>query len=138
MKNLRVIAKDADDAPLIASAIQDAILRVGGLHYDPMGRYFSLRLSRYMHEAKKPARIESGLRIDDVLSVQSHGLDRANPDAFAVVLNVEFEAGAAPGGTLILTLAGGGAIKLSVEAVEMILADTGKPRPTKFIPSHDG
>ncbi|WP_409434012.1 DUF2948 family protein [Litorimonas sp. RW-G-Af-16] len=137
MSKLRLLAKDPDDLPLIASAVQDAILRVGDIRYDAKGRFLSLRLSRYMHETKKPQRIESGLRIDGVMSLQSKGVDRSHDDAVTVLLDATFDMTDAPAGTLLLTFAGGGAFRLSVEAMDITLADIGDPRTTKSIPKHD-
>ncbi len=138
MTKLRLLAQDKDDLPLIASAVQDAIMRVGDVRFDRKARYVSLRLSRYRHEVGTPSRIESGLRIDGVMSFQSHGIDTANPDALAVMLDMTFEPIDDLAGMVVLTFAGGGAMRLEVEAVDVTLADIGKPRNTKSVPDHDG
>jgi hypothetical protein len=125
------------DIEVFASAVQDAIFQIGQTRYDAPGRSFTLRMSRYMHEAKSPQRIESGLRFDGVMSVQSTGVDTAKSEAYAVILGLEFETGDAPAGQFNLLLAGGGVIRLAVEAIDLTLADVGDPKPTKRIPKHD-
>jgi len=91
-----------------------------------------------MHEVDKPQRIECGLRFDGVMSVSSQGVAQDKPDAFAVVLSLQFVADDGPAGRFFIQLAGGGTLRLSVEAIDVTLADRGEPRPTKRIPKHDG
>lgn len=134
---LKLIATDADDLKIVASALQDAILRVGDIRFDPTSRSVSLRLTRFMHETARSERVECGIRIDGVMGLQSHGVDRTEQDAFMVVLDLAFELTDAPAGLLTMTLAGGGSLRLSVEGLDLILADTGEPRRTRSKPDHD-
>lgn len=134
---LKLIANDADDLKIVSSALQDAIIRIGDIRYDAAQRSVTLRLSRYCHEGRKPARVECGVRIDGVMGLQSRALDQDTSDAFTVLLNMEFTATDAPAGHLDLILAGGGQLRLSVEALDLILADVGDPRLTKSRPAHD-
>lgn len=133
---LKLIAHDQDDLKIIASALQDAILRVGDMRFDPVGRSVSLRASRFRHESAKPERVECGVRIDGVMTVQSVGISRDNKDAFMVILDAVFEETDAPAGHLDLTLAGGGALRMQVEGLDVLLADVGEPRATKAQPDH--
>ncbi|MEP1231425.1 MAG: DUF2948 family protein [Litorimonas sp.] len=141
MDKLKLIASDHDDLAIIAAALQDAIVKVSGLHYDKTARALTLRMSRFRHEANNPKnkanRVEAGLRIDGVLSLQSRGIDRANPEAFAVILDVKFTSDDELSGTIDIVFAGGGEIRAHVEALDVILADTDNMRETKIIPSHD-
>jgi len=137
MTKLRLLATDTSDLEVIAGAAQDAIFQIGQSRYDRDGLSFTLRLSRFMHEADKPLRIESGLRFDGVLAVRSQGADLTKAEAFAVILGLEFQATDSPAGHINLTLAGGGLIQIEVEAIDVTLADMGDPRKTKRIPKHD-
>lgn len=136
--SLKLLANDADDLKIIASALQDAILRVGDIRYDPVARSVSLRLTRFRHEAKKAQRVECGVRIDGVMSLHSRGIERGTPDAFMVVLDLAYEATDAPAGFLDVTLAGGGALRLNVEALDLLLSDVGEGRETRIKPDHEG
>ncbi len=72
-----------------------------------------------------------------MLKVGVRGLDRSNPDAFAVLLSVDFDAAPEPpGGVIRLMFAGGGEIALNVECVDVILADVSRPWPTRRRPKH--
>jgi hypothetical protein len=136
--SLKLLANDTDDLKIIASALQDAILRVGDIRYDPVARSVSLRLTRFRHETKTAQRVECGVRIDGVMSLQSRGIERGTPDAFMVVLDLAYEATDAPAGFLDVTLAGGGALRLSVEALDLLLSDVGEGRETRIKPDHEG
>ena len=133
---LKLIANDADDLRVLSAALQDAIIRVGDIRFDPVGRSATLQMSRYRHEDARPSRILSGLRLDGVLAMQSHGFDRSNPDAYAVLLDVAFEETDAPAGTVLMTLAGGGMIRLQVEALDATLADAGEAKRARARPDH--
>jgi len=47
---LRLKAETAEDLTIFSSALQDAILRVGEIHYAAKSNAFTLRLSRFRHE----------------------------------------------------------------------------------------
>jgi len=138
MTELKLRAADTSDIEVIASAIQDSIFQIGQARFEKTGRSFVLRLSRYMHELGKPYRIECGLRFDGVLSVSSQGVALDKQDAFAVILGLEFVVSDSPAGEFFLRLAGGGMLRITVECIDVTLADRGDPRPTKRIPKHDG
>lgn len=134
---MKLRAEDENDLAVLSASVQDAIIRVGDIRFDPVGRSLSLRLSRFMHELDTPMRIEAGLRFDSVMRVQSAGFDRSNPDAFAVVLGLSFEVLDNPDGLVTINLAGGGALRLNVECLDVLLADMGEPRRTASQPAHD-
>lgn len=133
---LKLIANDTDDLKVVASALQDAILRVGDIRFDPLGRSVSLRVSRYRHEKDVSERIECGVRIDGVMALQSLAIARDNKDAFMVILDLNFEETDPPEGQLDILLAGGGVLRLSVEALDIIVADVGNARVTSSQPDH--
>ena len=145
MRKLRLIASDTQDLSVMAAAVQDAIVNIGGIHFDAAARALTLRMTRFRHEEasgkNKGQRVEAGLRIDGVLALQSRGIDRENPDSFAVILDMSFEPSdnpaEDPSGYLSLLLAGGGELRANVEALDLILADTDNARMTKAMPSHD-
>jgi len=135
--HLRLRAVDSESIGVVAAAIQDAIFSVGQVRYDTRGRSFTLRLSRYRHEVTSPSRIESGLRFDSILSVRRQGVSQDADEAYAVILDLTFNETEDGQGVCLLSLAGGGQIELSVETVDITLADIGDARPTKKIPQHE-
>lgn len=141
MAGLKLLAKDADDLGVIAAALQDSILRVADISYAKTSRNLSLRLWRFRNEAhikaKAGERVLTGLRLDDVMSIQARGIDRSDPEALLVLLSIHFTPDdTPPGGVMILQFAGGGELRLTVEAVEAICADVSDPKPTDRVPLH--
>ncbi|MDA8708816.1 DUF2948 family protein, partial [Hellea sp.] len=122
MTKLRLRAETQADLQIIASAVQDAILRVGEINYDLRGRSLTLRMTRFQHESDKAARAQSGIRFDSVLGVRTRRIDRSDPEAMAVLLNVVFEQTDKPAGTVTLIFAGGGELQAEVECLDAILA----------------
>jgi len=139
---LKLRAESKDDLVVISSALQDAILKVGEIRYDGKGRYLSLRLSRFRNEDDDAnERIQTGLRIDSVLGVKSRGIERGDPEAYAVLLSVIFDnkntiSAEDPGGFIRLILAGGGEIDVQTECIDVTLADISEARKTDKLPIH--
>lgn len=143
---LKLRAETEDDLVVISSALQDAILKVGEIVYNNRGRFMTLRLSRFKHEARfkheqdqKAERVQTGLRIDSILNIKSRNLDRTDPDAYAVLLSMRFEPSKEkgdPSGLVHLVLAGGGELAVKVECIDVILADTKEVRETDKLPIH--
>ncbi|KAF0116057.1 MAG: hypothetical protein FD150_542 [Rhodobacteraceae bacterium] len=143
---LRLVAQDAEDLKVISSLVQDAVLPVTELKFDPKRRRFALLLNRFRWEDRVEAeavgrayeRVRSVLVVDDVLKVQSFGFDRADKDLVLSVLALDFAPGADGTGRLVLTLAGDGGIALDVEALEVRLDDVTRPyrAPSGKVPKH--
>ena len=70
--------------------------------------------------------------------VQPRGRSQRHADMILSVLSLGFEAGKDGGGTVEIILAGDGALRLSVEAIEARLKDVTKPytAPSRRAPSH--
>ena len=79
------------------------------------------------------------LVFDNVLKVASQGIDRRDADTILSLLTLTFEPDEDGAGDMILTLAGDGAIRLSVEAAEVTLKDVTRPyrAPSGKVPRHD-
>ena len=140
-KSLKLKAETEDDLVVMSSVLQDSILKVGEIIFNPRGRFLNLRLSRFRNETKDiNERVETGLRIDSVLSVKSRLIDRSEPEAFAVLLAVQFERASVsaedPSGNLKLVFAGGGEIDVEVECVDATLVDLDNSRVTDKLPIH--
>jgi hypothetical protein len=142
-KPLNLGAQDAEELQVLSALIQDAIFPITEMKWQAKQHRFSLLLNRFRWEEgarvqTTPERVQSLLVIDNVLSVASQGVDRAEKDMILSILTAEFEAGEDGGGDIVLTLAGDGAIRLSVEAIEMTLKDVTRPYKaiSKKAPKH--
>ncbi len=134
---LRLKAQSVDDLAVFSAALQDAILRVGEISYSAKAHSFTLRLSRYRHEAGGKQRVLTGLRFDGVMSVSSKGIVRDDPEALAVLIALNFEPEQnEPGGVIHLIFAGDGEIQLTVECIDAVLVDVSEPRATQSEPLH--
>jgi hypothetical protein len=104
---------------------------------------FAILLNRFRWEDEGqarhgPERVRSVLAVDNVLKVASQGIDRSDPDMILSLMSVAFETGEEGAGHVLLTLAGDGAIRLSVDALEITLKDVTRPyrAPSGKTPEH--
>ncbi|UWR88073.1 DUF2948 family protein [Phaeobacter inhibens] len=144
---LNLGAFGAEDLEIIASLAQDAVFPVTEISWRPAERRFALLLNRFRWEDKDTAeqrgrpyeRVQSVLVVDQVLSVASQGVDRKERDLILSLLSLSFEPGSDGDGHIVLTLAGDGAIRLAVEAVEVTLRDVTRPyqAPSGQAPLHE-
>ncbi len=136
-KRLRLLAETGEDLTIISAGLQDAIVRVGDIYFDRKGQSLVIITNRYSHETQAPGRLKSGLGLHNILSVKMKGIDRSDPDAFLVLLSIEFVAASnPPGGEVRLVFAGGGEISADTECLEVRLIDIQAARTTKSIPLH--
>jgi hypothetical protein len=139
---LRLAAIDAEDLAVISAHVQDAVLKVGDMTYLPKERRFVVAMNRFIWEkadGKRQTyeRRRTALTFDRVNAVQLQRIDRGQPDAVLELLAVEFAATDQPDGTVTLVFAGGGAIRLTVECIEVRLADLGAAWATASKPTHN-
>ena len=143
---LRLKALDTEDLQVIAALAQDAVLPAAEMRYDSKARRFALLLNRFRWEdapnatARKRGfeRVQAVLAFEDVMRVQSQGVDKSDPDMVFSLLSVAFTPGEDGAGRIELTLAGDGVIALDVEALEVVLRDVTRPyvAPSGKVPSH--
>lgn len=130
----RLIALDEDDLAVVSTHVQDAAVRVGEFHWRPSEKRFVLGMQRIDWDqvigGKPQSRcLVSALRFDRVLSCKARDIDMAHADVELSLVGVEFQERAAPGGTVTLLFAPGGALRLDVECLECELADLGQCGP---------
>jgi hypothetical protein len=147
MPDLKLIALDAEDLAIIAAHLQDAVLRMDDMAYLKSEQRFAAVVNRFdwSEAAAKPVRPHenfvrrrTGVRIERVTGAQVHGLDLSKRDQVLSLLTLTFEPGEEPQGQILLSFAGGGAVRLQVECVEAALTDLGAAWATKRRPEHAG
>jgi len=136
---LHLLAEDADDLQVISAALQDAVAKLGDIHWAPAARQLTIALNRYRWEAGGPTeeRVRAGLQLGSVLSVQARKLRRDAPRAVVELLAVEFEPAAPPGGAILLRFAGDADLRCEVECIDVLLTDVSAPWPAKGRPEHE-
>ena len=134
---LRLLAEDAEDLSVIAAALQDAIAKIGDIRFEKTSRRLTIAFNRYCWEGEGGERVRSALQLGSVMGVEARRLRRGAKDAVVELLTVNFEPGDAPGGSLTLSFAGGGDLRVSLECIDAILADISAPWPTPRTPRHE-
>jgi hypothetical protein len=140
MTDLKLLALDGDDLAVISTHVQDAVVRVADMGYARRDQRFAMLINRYDWESgtvrNKGLRKRAALRFDRVLAVASHGIDTNAREGVLELLAIAFTAADAPAGTVELSFAGGGTIRLSVECLEARLEDLGAAWAARAQPHH--
>ncbi len=144
---LNIGAVDEEDLQVISSLIQDAVFPIQEMKWLARERRFAVLLNRFRWEDRAAAdkrgrayeRVQSLLVVDGVVRVASQGIDRKQTETILSLMAVSFEAGEDAAGAVILTLAGDGAIRLDVEALDVRLKDVTRPyeAPSRQAPAHE-
>ena len=137
---IRLAAADAEDLQVLSARLQDAVVKLKNLVWMPKKRRFAAVLNRLQWESGGKTRVRSGLHFDGVLKVQSHNVKLGAGEAVVSVLAINFTpaGGEDPGGVVEIVLAGGGAIRLTVECIDAGLADMSGPWAAIGTPDHEG
>ena len=143
---LRLKALDGDDLTVMSAFVQDAVFPASEMRWDRKARRFAILLNRFRWEVAGTAprrrrdneRVQSVLAFEDVMKVQSQGVDKSDPDMVFSLLSIAFQPAEDGAGRVELTLAGDGVIALEVEALEVVLRDVTRPyvAPSGKAPSH--
>jgi hypothetical protein len=138
---LRLLADDTEDLKVLSAALQDAVCQIGDISYEATARRLTVSLNRFRWEAagegRGGERVRAALQFGGVLAVQARRLKLEAKQAVLSLLAIVFEGGEPPAGTVVLTFAGGGALRLEVECLDAVLADLSTPWPTPRRPAHD-
>jgi hypothetical protein len=126
----KLIALDADDLAVISAHVQDAVVAVGDIIWRQAEKRLVVGMNRLDWDQTvggdmTPRRLISALRFDRVLACKSRDIDLDTPDLALELLGIEFHPTDVPGGSAVLLFAGGGALRLDVECLEVELADLG-------------
>ncbi len=139
MSGLKLAAADAEDLEILSARLQDAVGQLKNFIWLPRKRRFAAVVNRLQWEAGGKTRVRAGLHFDGVLKVQSHKVKLGADDAVVSLLALRFEpaGGEDPGGIIEIVLAGGGAIRLTVECIDAELADMTDPWAAMGRPDHE-
>lgn len=144
MTDLKLIALDAEDLGILSAHLQDAVLKVEEMTYQPRDHRFAAVVNRYDWTAvsakgrRKPRqqRARTALRFERVTGARLLGIDPKAKERVLVLLAIQFEAGASPAGVVTLVFSGGAAVRLEVECIEAELRDLGAVWKARSRPDH--
>ena len=142
---LRLRAEDSEDIAVISACLQDALVAVRDLAYDPDARIFLMVANRFRWEGGGDGtsfeRILCGIAFDDIEDVAYRGFHRSEEDRILSLLAIQPVMPPLPGtnqGTAVIDLefAAGATIRLSAAAIRCRARDFGEPWPTAWQPGH--
>jgi hypothetical protein len=148
MEELKLVALDKDDIEVVSAHVQDALVRVADIFWQPREHRFVMALKRFdwmkaadaggIKEAHSAdyRRCRTALRFERVNTCKYRNIDPSRTEATLNLLAVEFSERDGPAGTVSLTFSGGGAIRLDVECLEAELADLGETYSALACPDH--
>ncbi len=141
MDPLKLIALDTDDLEVISTHLQDAVVNVADIVWLRSEKRVVLALNRFDWEAASGddpqyQRRRTALRFERVNGVKCRNVQPKDKDAVLNLLSVEFQAADPPAGVVVLTFAGGAALRLEVECLEAEISDLGPAWATKLCPAH--
>lgn len=148
MEELKLVALDKDDIEVVSAHVQDALVKVADIFWQPREHRFLMALDRFDWMNAVDANVNKGaqapdyrrcrtaLRFERVSGCKCRNLDQSNKDATLNLLAVEFSQHDAPAGSVTLTFSGGAAIRLEVECLEAELADLGEVYAAMACPDH--
>jgi hypothetical protein len=145
MTALKLLALDEEDLAVIATHLQDAILRVQEMTYLPQQQRFAAVLNRFdwldaeKGEGKRGhyQRRQAALRFDRVLDAKIQNISDMRQDGIYELLTIQFQPTDPPGGEIMLIFAGEAAIRLKVECIEAELRDLSAAWRARSKPKHD-
>lgn len=161
MEELKLVALDQDDIEVISAHVQDALVKVADIFWQPLDHRFMMALRRFdwvsaaahvenaalqiagpqravdtLNGSSDYRRCRTALRFERVNSCRCRNLDQTNKDALLNLLAVEYVEREAPSGVVTLTFSGGGVIRLEVECLEAELVDLGEVYAAAVCPDH--
>lgn len=140
-EELKLVALDRDDIEVVSAHVQDALVWVGDIYWQPREHRFVMAVNRFdwmktIEPAADYRRCRTALRFERVLACKCRGINPSNREARLNLLAVEFAERDAPAGAVTLTFSGGGSIRLDVECLEAELADLGEVTTAEICPDH--
>jgi hypothetical protein len=135
---LRLTARDAADLSVVSSMLQDALVPPSDMAWLPAERRFVMAVNRYRWEtAEMRERVHAGISFENVERVRRRDFAAARRGAFLNLLSITFaERGADAPAAVVLTFAGGAAIRLETTSLLCHLEDFGEPWPAQWRPGH--
>jgi len=144
MTPLKLIALDEEDLAVVSSHLQDAVMRIGDMAYQPSRKRFAAVLNRFDWETAQSGngqdykRRRTALRFERVFGAKLKNIRPSAEERVLSLLAISFEPSDAPAGKVTLTFSGDASIQLSVECIEAELKDLGAAWRTRSKPEHPG
>ena len=148
---LRLLAHDGDDVAVLSALLQDAIIPGSDMSFDHKLNEFVIVANRFCWELEPFGDVKSsdgkpiyerrlcGIRVAGVRSVQHHKWPGTRQYELFNLLALgltDMAKQARDGAVLQFEFSGGSSLRLSVDDVDVVLADLGVGHPTSLQPAH--
>ena len=135
---LRLRAITKDDLDVIAALLQDALLPMMDVAFQPKENRFLAVANRFRWENPPGLRerILCALQFEQVRGVRVRGVDRTDRGKILNLLSLIVKDGP-EGQRITLVFAGGGEIELTIGGIDLTIEDRGEPWPALSTPNHD-
>jgi hypothetical protein len=139
---LKLAARDAADLEIVSSMLQDALVPLSDIAWLRDERRFVMAFNRFRWEragkrSVPDERVAAGISFEGIERVQRRGVEAAGRGGFLSLLSVALADDAGEGRVaVVLTFAGGAAIRLESASLLCHLEDFGEPWPTQWRPEH--
>ena len=139
-QNLKLMATSRADLEVMSSFLQDAVVKVGDMAWQPGRHRFAAVLNRFRWEQdgkkSRSERVRAGLRFEGVLKASYQNIPMSDPDHVLGLLAIEVEEDEDGAGRLTLACSGYASIRLEVECIEAYLEDLTRPWRALGRPEH--
>ena len=131
---LRLMAVSEEDLDVIAACLQDALIPVGGMVFDPESRQFHLVAHRFCWECpEEPHRVLSHLTFSHVQAVHKRDLSVGVGEEMLNLLTLQT---LEENGPLHLVFSGGAEVRIMADQLTCHLTDLEEPHPATRVPEH--
>lgn len=142
---IKLMARDPQDLAVLSALMQDAVGKTSEIAWLPNKRIFALVVNRFRWEDADDAkaagrdyeRVRAGLHVEDVAEAKFRGFDIAKGQEAFEVLSLKFIPGEDGTGHVIIDCAGDAGFDLSVETLDVRMADMDTIWRTKHLPKHE-
>lgn len=137
---LSLTVEDPDDLAVVAACLQDALIPLVGIEYDPHAGDFRVIANRFCWECEADSdskdphhRVLAGITFHNVKNVLRKGFESCQQNELMNLLTIH----AVPEeNSLYLIFSGGSEIKVEIESLKCHLKDLEDPYPTSNRPEH--
>jgi len=140
--NLKLIGKNQEDLKVISAYSQDSIVAVKDMIFLEKNKIFVMIINRFMWEDigkgtyKQNKRIRCAIKFEGILKVKSKKINQKNRNKRLECLAIKCNQFLSKNYEIIFFFAGGAAITLISESIEVVMHDLGVSWNVKHIPKH--
>ena len=140
--NLKLIGKNEEDLKIISAYLQDSVVIVKDIIFLKKNRIFVMIVNRFMWEDtekeihRQNKRIRCAIKFEGILEAKSKKINQKNKNKRLECLAIKCNEILSKNCEINFFFAGGGAITLISEYIEVVMHDLGVPWNVKHIPKH--